>query len=59
MGLLSQSCVGHRLPAAGLLSWNNNFTAVAFQQVDSGQADVRVKLINVAGDEKCDLHGAD
>ena len=57
-GLLGQSCVGHRLPAAGLLCWNDDVTAVAFQQVNSSQTDVRVELIDIAGDKKCDLHGA-
>ena len=54
--LLGQARVGHWLTATGLLGRHDDVAAETLQKVDRGQTDFWVELIDVAGDEKCDLH---
>ena len=54
--LLGQARVSHWLTATGLLGRHDDVAAETLQKVDRGQTDFWVELIDVAGDEKCDLH---
>src|SRR5712672_2174372 len=52
------SAVRHRLAAAGLIEGIFDLDAEALQQVESRDADVRMKGVDIAGGEKPDLHGS-
>ncbi len=56
-GVGVQADVGHRLAAAGLLFGKLDLAAEALQHLDRGQADLRIELVDVAGDEEADAHG--
>jgi hypothetical protein len=39
-----------------LLDREIDFDAVSFENLDGGRSDMRIELIDVAGDEQCDFH---
>jgi hypothetical protein len=48
--------VRHRLATTRLLDWEMNFEAETLQHRDRGQSNLRIELIDVAGDEQTDAH---
>ncbi len=48
--------VGHRLAAAGLVERVFDLAAKAFQKLQSGDANLWLEGVDVAGDEKSDAH---
>ena len=56
--LFGQARVGHWLAATGLLGRHDDVATETLQQIDRGQADIRVELVDIARDEKCNLHSS-
>ncbi len=56
-GVFPAAGIGHRLPAAGLRIGVLDGGSRTFEQLHRRHSDVRVELVNVAGDEQADLHG--
>jgi hypothetical protein len=57
-GCVAAARVGHRLAAAGLVLGIVDLDAEALEQLDHGHPDLRITLVDVAGDEQAHLHAA-
>ena len=54
----SESAVGHRLSATGLITRKMHGTAMLFQQLQGGDPDLRIELVDVTGNEQTNArHG--
>jgi hypothetical protein len=56
-GLGVGTSIGHRLAATGLVIRIFNVETEAFQELESGNANLGVKGVDVAGNEQPDAHG--
>jgi len=48
-GEMFETGVGHRLAAAGLFRGKDNLAALLFQQLEGGDTDLRVELVDITG----------
>ena len=52
----SESAVGHRLSATGLITRKMHGATMLFQQLQRGNPDLRIELVDVTGNEQSHFH---